>query len=101
MPLPLKLERYTFAICFVISLFPFVVLNLFMYIAALNCCEGDSVMEAGFPLKWYITGWVFRGVLWNAFVTDVIIALVASLISAKILKSVFQPGVGISRHLTG
>lgn len=91
MPLPFKLKRYTFPICFGISLLPFVALNVAMYVSALYCCEGDSVMEAGFPLKWYVTGWVFRGVLWNAFVVDVVLAVVASLVSAKILTSVFRP----------
>ena len=84
------LRRHAFAVCFGISLFPFVVLNLAMYISAVRS-DSHSVTEAGFPIKWYITGWVFRGVLWNAFVFDVVLALIASLVSARILKSVFQP----------
>lgn len=91
MPLPIKLSRHVFAICFGISLLPFVALNLAMYISARQCCDGDSVMEAGFPIAWYITGWVFRGVIWNALILDAAIALIASLISGKILKTVFQP----------
>jgi hypothetical protein len=91
MPLPHNFKRYTFAICFGISIFPFVALNLAMYLWALQCCDGHSIAEAGFPIKWYVTGWVFRGVMWEAFFANALVALIVSLISAKILKSVFQP----------
>lgn len=91
MPLPRKFKRYTFAICFCISLFPFVALNLTMYIAAANCCKGnDAAMEVGFPLNWYVGGWG-PGMMWEPFVLDVMLALSASVISARILKSVLQP----------
>jgi hypothetical protein len=91
MPLPRKFKRHTFAICFGISLFPFVAINSAMYIAAINCCSGDGVMDAGFPLKWYVGSWVDIGVIWEAFVLDVMLALTASVISAKILKLILQP----------
>jgi len=91
MPLPRKFKRYTFAICFGISIFPLVALNLITYIAAINCCRGhDSAMEAGFPLKWYVGGWG-PGMIWEPFVLDVMLALTASVISARILKSILQP----------
>ena len=91
MPLPPKFKRYTFAICFGISLFPFVALNLTMYIAAINCCKGqDTAMEVGFPLKWYVGGWG-PGMIGESFVLNVMLALTASVISARILKSVLQP----------
>jgi hypothetical protein len=90
MPLPRKFKPYTFAIGFGISMVPFVALNLSMYIAAVNCCAGDAAMEAGFPLKWYVGGWG-PGMMWEPFVLDVMLALTASVISARILKPVLQP----------
>ena len=62
-----------------------------MYIAAIHCCRGHGVMDAGFPLKWYVGSWVGPGMIWEAFVLDVMLALTASVISAKILKSILQP----------
>ncbi|HEU4508252.1 MAG TPA: hypothetical protein VFR78_08450 [Pyrinomonadaceae bacterium] len=91
MPLPLKLKRYTFAICFGISVLPFVALNLVMYIAAAYGSNGHSATEAGFPLKWYVSNWVFRGVIWEAFVIDVMLVFTVAAISAKILKSILHP----------
>ena len=91
MPLPNKFKRYTFAVGFGISLFPFVAMNLTMYIFAVNWCTCDTVTEAGFPLNWYACNWVFQGVIWDAFVFNVMLVLTASVISAKILKSILQP----------
>ena len=91
MPLPLKLKRYTFLICFAVVFLPFLALNLVSYIAARNCCEGDSIMEAGFPLTWWISGWAPPRIIWNAFIADLLLAIVASVIGAKVLTSVFQP----------
>jgi len=91
MPLPSKFKRYTFAICFGISLLPFVALNLAAYILAIHCCNGDTAIEAGFPLKWYVQNWMAQGVIWDAFVLDVMLALTASAISAKILKPILDP----------
>ena len=71
-------------------MFPFVAINLAMYIAAINCCSGDFAMETGFPLRWYVGGWG-PGMIWESFVLDILLALTASFISARILKSVFQP----------
>ena len=62
-----------------------------MYILAVNWCTGHTVTEAGFPLKWYACNWVFEGVIWDAFVFDVVFVLTACVISAKILKSILQP----------
>jgi len=91
MPLPSKLKRYTFAICFGISLFPFVALNVAIYLLASSLGGCVFVVEVGFPLKWYVSNWNFQGVVWDAFVFDVMLVVTASLISAKILKSVLQP----------
>ena len=85
------LKRYTFAVCFGISVLPFVALNLVMYIFAAYWSSGHSATEAGFPLKWYASNWVFRGVIWDAFVFNVMLVFTASAISAKILKSTFHP----------
>jgi hypothetical protein len=70
-----------------------VAINLFLFIVTSRCCEGDSYTESGFPLHWHIEGGFVEHprFLWNMLAANVIIAVVASLISAKILKSVFQP----------
>ena len=88
MPLPLKLKRYTFAVCFGISVLPFVALNLVLYILAVYRSNGHFAIKTGFPLKWYGS---FQGVIWDAFVFDVMLVFTASAISAKILKPIFQP----------
>ena len=87
------LKRHVFLFCFLISLFPFVAINVAAFIVTSRCCEGDSYMESGFPLYWYTEGGFVEHprFLWNALAADVIIAVGASLISAKILKSVFRP----------
>ena len=71
-------------------MFPFVTINLAMYIAAVHCCTADAAMEVGFPLKWYVGGWG-PGMIWEPFVLDIMLALTASVISAAILKSILQP----------
>jgi hypothetical protein len=91
MPLPLKFKRYTFAICFGISFFPFVAFNLLIYFLAVHFCKGDTVMEGGFPLKWYVCGWVGPGVIWDALFFDLMLAIAVSFISAKILKPILEP----------
>jgi ABC-type spermidine/putrescine transport system permease subunit II len=91
MPLPPRCKGYTFAICFGISLFPFVAINLALYVAALNCCSGCAATEVGFPVQWYEVTWVREGVIWEAFVLDLMLALTASAISARILKPILQP----------
>ena len=48
-------------------------------------------MEAGFPIRWYVTGWLPTRFHLEPFLADVVIAVGASLIGAKILKSVFEP----------
>jgi hypothetical protein len=86
------LKRHPFIIYFAISFLPFLALNLLGYLAASRCCEGDSYIEVGFPFIWYRNGWVvLPRVMWNGLVEDMLIAVGASLVSAKILKSVFQP----------
>ena len=92
MPLPRRFKRYTFAICFGISLFPFVALNLLTSLLAAHFCTCDLVTEAGFPLKWYVCGWaVAPSVIWDAFVFDLMLAIAVSFISAQILKPILEP----------
>jgi hypothetical protein len=93
MPLTDIFKRHLFVTCFVISVAPFVFLNLFSFVAAYNCCEGDSFTDAGFPLVWYTTGGFVmpRHVIWNAVFLDAIVVTIVGLVSARILKSVFRP----------
>ena len=53
-----------------------------------NC---DTVVAAGFPIKWYVAAWLGGGMIWDAFVLNVMLALTASVISARILRPIFQP----------
>ena len=95
MPLSLMpmLRRHTFIICFLVSLLPFLAVNLFGYLAASDCCEGDSYMEAGFPIPWYTTGGFVAPahLVWDALIVDALIIVGISYVSGRILKSVFQP----------
>jgi hypothetical protein len=91
MSLPRRFKVYTFAVCFGISLFPFVAINLLMYTAALRWSNCDTVVAAGFPIKWYVAAWLGGGMIWDAFVLNVMLALTASVISARILRPIFQP----------
>jgi hypothetical protein len=68
-----------------------VALNLVLYILAAYRSDGHSAIATGFPLKWYASNWVFQGVIWDAFVFDVMLVFTASAISAKILKPIFHP----------
>jgi hypothetical protein len=84
-------NRHTFLLCFLISVLPFVAINLAMVIVASRCCDYDGYAVAGFPLHFYFTGWTPQSFLWSTFIADVAVAVVAGLISAKILKNVFHP----------
>ena len=92
-------RRHTFLFCFVVSLLPFLAVNLFGYMAASKCCkvEGDMVahsyMEAGFPIPWYTTGGFVAPahLVWDALIVDALIIVGISYVSGRILKSVFQP----------
>ena len=91
MPLPRKFKRHTFAICFGISLFPFVAFNLLVYMFV-HCGESCSIIEIGFPFRWYVAcAWTGENMNWEAFVLNIKLALTASLISAKILKPTLEP----------
>jgi hypothetical protein len=85
------LRRHTFLICFVVTFLLLFGINLVSYLVALQCCDGDSYMNAGFPLAWYTTGGfvALPHVLWNGLVADLIIAIGASYVTTKILRSVF------------
>ena len=93
MPLTQFFKRHLFLICFAISVAPFVGLNLYGFIDAYNCCQGDTFADTGFPLVWYTTGGfvVPRHVIWNAVILNIIIVAIVGLVSARILRSVFQP----------
>ena len=87
------LRRHTFIICSVVSLLPPLAVNLLGYFAASNCCEGDSYMEAGFPIPWYTTGGFVAPahIIWEALIVDALIVIGISFVSGRILRSVFQP----------
>ena len=71
----------------------FLGVNMYAYLGALGNRDGDGVTEAGFPLRWYSTGWASEPYLiWGALATDVLIALVTSLTAGIVLKPVFRPG---------
>jgi hypothetical protein len=86
-------RRYTFLLCFAVSLLPWVAINLWGYIAALRCCEGDTVMPVGFPAEFYTAGsWVLPDrIMWDGLAVNAMFAIGISLVSAKILQSVFRP----------
>jgi hypothetical protein len=86
-------RRYAFIVCFAISLLPFLAVNLWGYIAALNGCEGDCIVLAGFPFWLYTTGGFVEPphIIWDGVVADVLFAIGVSAISAKLIQSVFQP----------
>ena len=86
-------RRYTFLIFFAVSLLPWVAVNLWGYLAALRCCEGDSIMPVGFPAVFYTAGsWVAPGgIMWDGLAVNALFAIGVSLVSAKILRSVFRP----------
>ena len=66
-------------------------INLVGVIFASRCCDYDGYADAGFPLHFYFHGWTSQPFLWSAFMADTVIAVVAGLISAKILTNVFRP----------
>ena len=84
------LKRYPFLIGFGGSMLFFVAVNLWAYTGAVTSRGGHGIIEAGFPLRWYITGYV-SGVVWDALATNVSIALTASLIAGIVIKPVFRP----------
>lgn len=74
------------------SILFFSAVNMYAYLGALGGRDGDGVTEAGFPLRWFSTGWVSEPyIIWDALATDVLIALVTSFIAGIVIKPVFRP----------
>ena len=85
-------KRFPFLIGFTGSALFFLGVNLYAYFGAMSTRGGDSVTEAGFPFRWYSTGWVSEPyVIWNALAVDVLIAIVASIIAGIVIRPVFWP----------
>jgi hypothetical protein len=84
------LKRFPFLIGFTGSMLFFIAVNLWAYIGAVSSRGGHGIIEAGFPLKWYLTGYG-SGVIWDALTTNASIALTASLIAGIVIKPVFRP----------
>jgi hypothetical protein len=87
------LKRHTFITCFAVSLLPFLAVNLSGYIAAPECCTGDSYTEAGFPIPWYTSGGFVAPphIIREALIADALIIVGISYAGGRILASVFQP----------
>lgn len=87
------LKRHGFITGFVVSILPLLAVNLAGYVAASECCEGDSYMEAGFPVRWYTTGGFVAPphIIWEALIVNALIVVGVSYAGGRILRSVFQP----------
>lgn len=90
-------RRLTFLVCFAVSLLPWVAVNLSGYLGALRCCEGDGIMPVGLPAVFYTGGgWSLPGgIMWDALAVNALCATGVSLVSARILQSVFRPAGGV------
>jgi hypothetical protein len=84
------LKRHPFLIGFAGSMLFFVAVNLWAYAGAVSGRGVHGIIVAGFPLRWYVTGYG-SGVIWDALATDVSIALTASLIAGIVIKPIFRP----------
>ena len=70
----------------------FLAVNIYAYLGALGNRGGHSVTEAGFPFRWYSTGWVSEPYIdWDALSLNVSIALVTSLVAGIVIRPVFHP----------
>ncbi len=83
------LKRFPFLIGFTGGMLFFVAVNLWAYAGAVSSRGGHGIIEAGFPLRWYVRGYG-SGVIWGALATNVSIALTASLIAGIVIKPVFR-----------
>lgn len=83
-------KRFPFLIGFAGSMLFFIAVNLWAYHGAVSSRGGHGIIEAGFPLRWYVKGYE-SGVIWDALATNVSIVLTASLIAGIVIKPIFRP----------
>jgi hypothetical protein len=89
------LKRFPILIGFAGSMLFFTAVNLWAFAGACGSHGGSGIghgiIEAGFPLRWYVAGYYGSGVIWDALGTNVSVALTASLIAGIVIKPVFRP----------
>jgi hypothetical protein len=86
------LKRFPILIGFAGSMLFFLAVNLYACLVALGNRGGHSVAEAGFPFRWYTTGWVAEPHIdWDALSLNVSVALVTGLVAGIVIRPVFHP----------
>ena len=86
------LKRFPILIGFTGSMLFFLAVNLYAYLGALGSRGGHSVIEAGFPFRWYTAGWVSEPYIdWDALSLNVSVALVTGLVAGMVIRPVFHP----------
>lgn len=85
-------KRFPFTIGFSGGLLFVLAVNVDIYLRARGGAGLNSVVIAGFPLKWYVNEWGSKPyVMWGGLAVDVLIAAATGLIVGLVFRTALRP----------
>lgn len=85
-------KRFPFIIGFTGCVVLFLTVNVDIYLLARRGAGLNSVVIAGFPLKWYTNSWgAAPYVMWGGLTADVLIAAATGLTAGLVLRTALRP----------
>jgi hypothetical protein len=85
-------KRFPFMIGFTGGVLFVLAVNMDIYLRARGGAGRNSVVIAGFPLKWYVNEWGSEPyVLWGGLATDLLIAVATGFIFGLVFRIALRP----------